>query len=121
MADAIRKLGGTAEVFKADVRDEAQVKAMVASVEQKLGPVNILVCNATGPQPFVRLEELTWEHCLDQLEFFVKSPILLAKAVVPGMKAEEIGPDHPDRLGGLRDGSPPVLELRPGQGSPASA
>ncbi len=91
VADAISKDGGEAEVFKADVRDEAQIKAMVAGVEKQLGPVDILVCNATGPQPFVRLEDLTWQHCLDQLEFFVKSPILLARAVLPGMKARKSG------------------------------
>ena len=91
VADAIRKDGGEAEVFKADVRDEAQIKAMVAGVEKRFGPVDILVCNATGPQPFVRLEDLTWQHCLDQLEFFVKSPILLTKAVLPGMKARKSG------------------------------
>lgn len=91
VADAIRGDGGRAEVFKADVRDEGQVKAMVEGVGTKLGPVEILVCNATGPQPFLKLEELTWQACLDQLDFFVKSPILLAKAVVPGMKARRSG------------------------------
>jgi NAD(P)-dependent dehydrogenase (short-subunit alcohol dehydrogenase family) len=91
VADAIRRDGGEAEVFKADVRDEAEVKAMVAAIGAKFGPVDILVCNATGPQPFVKLEELTWQSCLDQLEFFVKSPILLAQAVVPGMKARRSG------------------------------
>ncbi len=91
VADAIRDQGGEAEVFKADVRDEEQVRAMVAAVQGRFGPVEILVCNATGPQPFVRLEDLTWRHCLDQLEFFVKSPLLLAQAVVPGMKARKGG------------------------------
>jgi 3-oxoacyl-[acyl-carrier protein] reductase len=64
---------------------------MVAEIQAKFGPVDILVCNATGPQPFVALEELTWQDCLDQLEFFVKSPVLLAKAVVPEMKARRRG------------------------------
>ena len=91
VADAIRAEGGEAEVFKADVRDEVQVGTMVAAIGAKFGPVDILVCNATGPQPFVKLEDLTWQACLDQLEFFVKSPILLAKAVVPGMKARRFG------------------------------
>jgi len=91
VADAIRDEGGDAEVFRADVRDEAQIREMVLAIEGRFGPVDILVCNATGPQPFVRLEDLTWQHCLDQLEFFVKSPVLLAKAVVPGMKARRSG------------------------------
>ena len=91
VADSIRAAGGEAEVFRADVRDEQQVSSMVAAIGSTFGPVDILVCNATGPQPFVKLEDLTWRNCLDQLEFFVKSPILLAQAVVPGMKARRSG------------------------------
>jgi 3-oxoacyl-[acyl-carrier protein] reductase len=91
VADEIRSSGGLAEVLKADVRDEAQIEAMLGEIRAKFGPVDILVCNATGPQPFVKLEDLTWKACLDQLEFFVKSPVLLAKAVVPGMKARRFG------------------------------
>ena len=91
VADAIRLDGGQAEVFKADVRDEGEIAGMIRAIGAKFGPVDILVCNATGPQPFIKLEELTWQACLDQLEFFVKSPMLLAKAVVPGMKARRSG------------------------------
>ena len=47
--------------------------------------------NATGPQPFLTIEELTWRACLDQLEFFVKSPMLLMKAVVGSMKERRYG------------------------------
>jgi len=91
VADAIRAGGGDAEVFVADVRDEIAVGDLVGAVADRFGPIDILVCNATGPQPFRALEELTWRDCLDQLEFFVKSPLLLAKAVLPGMKARRSG------------------------------
>ncbi len=64
---------------------------MVAQVSKTFGPIDILVVNATGPQPFIKLEELTWRACLDQLEFFVKSPVLLAKAVLPSMKQRRSG------------------------------
>jgi 3-oxoacyl-[acyl-carrier protein] reductase len=87
----IRSAGGRAEGFRADVRDEQQVAEMVAAVEKALGRIDILVVNATGPQPFIPLEELTWRACLDQLEFFVKSPLLLAKAVLGNMKARRWG------------------------------
>jgi 3-oxoacyl-[acyl-carrier protein] reductase len=91
VVEAVRAAGGRAEAFQADVRDEGQVARMVADVQGRLGPVDVLVCNATGPQPFVKLEELTWQACLDQLEFFVKSPVLLAKATVGGMKERRFG------------------------------
>jgi 3-oxoacyl-[acyl-carrier protein] reductase len=73
------------------VRDEAAVAGMVAAIEKQLGPIDILVANATGPQPFIALEDLTWRDCLDMLEFFVKSPVILAKAVVGGMKERRRG------------------------------
>jgi NAD(P)-dependent dehydrogenase (short-subunit alcohol dehydrogenase family) len=91
VAESIRLEGGEALIFPADVRDEDQIKEMLKHIEGLFGPVDILVCNATGPQPFRTIEELTWQDCLDQLEFFVKSPILLAQAVVPGMKARRTG------------------------------
>jgi 3-oxoacyl-[acyl-carrier protein] reductase len=91
LCDEISLIGGKAKTFRADVRDESAVRAMVASIEQALGPVDIVVCNATGPQPFVALEDLTWQAFLDQLEFFVKSPMLIAQAVVPGMKQRRRG------------------------------
>jgi 3-oxoacyl-[acyl-carrier protein] reductase len=49
------------------------------------------VVNATGPQPFLSIEEQTWGSYLDQLEFFVKSPLLLLKQVLPGMKERGFG------------------------------
>jgi len=89
--EEIRRTGGTAALFQADVREESAVAEMVAEVTKQLGPIDILVINATGPQPFIRLDALTWRHCLDQLEFFVKSPVLLATAVLPSMKQRRAG------------------------------
>jgi 3-oxoacyl-[acyl-carrier protein] reductase len=49
------------------------------------------VMNATGPQPEAPLDEVGWEEHLAQLEFFVKSPVLLGRAVLPGMRARRYG------------------------------
>src|SRR5207248_3016811 len=87
----IAKAGGVAAAFRADVRDEQAVAALVDQVQAQFGLIDILVINATGPQPFLRVEDLTWRACLDQLEFFVKSPVLLTKAVVPQMKQRHYG------------------------------
>lgn len=91
VASEIRAKGGHAIPVRADVRDEKQVREMVGEVETKFGPIDILVINATGPQPFVKLEELTWRTCLDQLEFFVKSPVVLTQAVLGKMKERKRG------------------------------
>ncbi len=100
---SIREAGGVAEAFGADVVDEADVTALVAEVERRLGPVRAVVANATGPQPETGLAELTWRAHLDQLEFFVKSPTLLVQATLPGMRVNGggrvilIGSDIVDR------------------------
>jgi 3-oxoacyl-[acyl-carrier protein] reductase len=91
VVDGIRKAGGKAEAFRADVRDEQDIRRMVGEIEKLFGPVDILVPNATGPQPFIKIEELTWRTCLDQLDFFVKSPLLLTQAVIGPMKKKRYG------------------------------
>jgi 3-oxoacyl-[acyl-carrier protein] reductase len=85
VADAIRGDGGTAEAFIADVTDEGQAGGLVAAIGARLGPVGVLVLNATGPQPTAPLGEVAWPDHVAQLEFFVKSPVLLGRAVLPGM------------------------------------
>jgi NAD(P)-dependent dehydrogenase (short-subunit alcohol dehydrogenase family) len=84
--------GGAAAAFQADITDEDAVRGLVADVSATFGPVQVLVPNATGPQPMIDAVDVTWQDHLNQLHFFVKSPTLLMQAVVPGMR----------RLGGGR-------------------
>ena len=88
---AIRDDGGVADAFTADVTDERQVADLVAAVTGTLGPIDVLVLNATGPQPEAPLTDVPWEDHLAQLDFFVKSPVLLGRAVIPGMQASGFG------------------------------
>src|ERR1700758_2045801 len=48
---SIRDEGGVAEAFMADVTDEQQVAELVVMITGRLGPIDVLVLNATGPQP----------------------------------------------------------------------
>ncbi|MGI3779539.1 MAG: SDR family oxidoreductase [Janthinobacterium lividum] len=82
----IRAGGGHAVALGGDVTDEAEVRRMVASATEQLGPVTALVANATGPQPGAAVADLTWRAYLDQLEFFVLSPTLLVQAALPAMR-----------------------------------
>ncbi|GAA1629332.1 SDR family oxidoreductase [Actinoplanes couchii] len=99
----IRAAGGTAAAFRADATDETQINTMIAAVRSELGPVGVLVPNATGPQPVRQALDLSWQDHLDQLLFFVKSPTLLMQAVVPDMRGLgggriiHIGSDLPER------------------------
>ena len=94
-ADAARnelhEAGITAELFQADVTNEAAVDQMVTAIEGSLGPVDIVVLNATPAQPLNPIEEYDWAFYEQMLDFFVKSPYLLARRVLPGMKARRHG------------------------------
>ncbi len=91
VARTIRDDGGTAGGFCADVTDEDQVAGLVAAITAALGPVDVLVLNATGPQPEAPVTEVAWADHAAQLDFFVKSPVLLGRAVLPGMQARRYG------------------------------
>ena len=91
VASSIGADSGTAGAFAADVTDERDVTRLVAAISRSLGVVEVLVLNATGPQPEALLSEVAWEDHLAQLDFFVKSPVLLGRAVLPGMRARRSG------------------------------
>ncbi|MEL6907378.1 MAG: SDR family oxidoreductase, partial [Planctomycetota bacterium] len=87
----LREEGVTAELFRASAVDPEAVEELVADVDERLGPIDVLVLNATPDQPIRPIEEYDWEFHQSMLEFFVKSPFLLTRAVLPGMKARRYG------------------------------
>jgi 3-oxoacyl-[acyl-carrier protein] reductase len=91
VASTIRDTGGTAEAFGADITDQQQVAELVAAITGRFGPVDVLVLNATGPQPEASVTDVAWADHLAQLDFFVKSPVLLGGAVLPAMMARHYG------------------------------
>jgi 3-oxoacyl-[acyl-carrier protein] reductase len=78
-------------LVRGDVTDEAEVGRMVDEISSKLGPVDILVFNATPPQPQKPIEEYDWAFYQQMLDFFIKSPFLLTRACLPHMKAQKWG------------------------------
>jgi 3-oxoacyl-[acyl-carrier protein] reductase len=83
---AIREAGGTAAAFPADVTDADAVDGLVAAVADALGPIDVLVLNATGPQLPAWIADAGWDRHADMLGFFVRSPVLLGRAVLAGMR-----------------------------------
>lgn len=79
------------ELFKASVVDESEVQRLVAEVEAAMGPIDILVVNATPDQPHMPIEEYDWAFHQSMLDFFIRSPFLLTRAILPGMKARRWG------------------------------
>ncbi len=86
-----RAEGLEGDMFRADVADESEVATLVKAVEKSLGAVDILVLNATPEQPQKPIEEYDWAFHQEMLDFFVKSPFLLTRAVLPSMKRRRYG------------------------------
>jgi len=87
----IRAEGIDAALIRGDVTHESDVPRMVAEIGEQLGPVDILVLNATCAQPQKPIEEYDWAFCQSMLDFFVKSPFLMTRACLPHMKAQRWG------------------------------
>jgi 3-oxoacyl-[acyl-carrier protein] reductase len=83
--------GYEGEMFRGNVIDEADVNRMCGEIADKLGPIDILVPNATPDQPQKPIEEYDWEFYKSMLDFFIKSPYLLTRACLPHMKQQKWG------------------------------
>lgn len=66
LADSIRSTGGQAMAVTMDVTDENSVAEALQAVQEKLGPVSILINNAgmAESRTFRKLEEETWHRTL---------------------------------------------------------
>ncbi|QDV07068.1 3-oxoacyl-[acyl-carrier-protein] reductase FabG [Planctomycetes bacterium Poly30] len=89
--ETFRKNGGEGALFRGDVTDEADVPRLIEEIKKTLGPVDVVVCNATPDQPQKPIEQYDWAFHQQMIDFFVKSPFLLARAVLPHMKKQRWG------------------------------
>jgi NAD(P)-dependent dehydrogenase (short-subunit alcohol dehydrogenase family) len=83
--------GGRALACPADVTDRAAVETAVAGVEQRLGPIDLLVNNAgvSGPVgPLADSDPDEWWRCI---EVNLRGSLLCGRAVLPGMLARRRG------------------------------
>ena len=78
-------------LYRANVIDAADVKSMCAQIAAELGPIDIVIPNATPAQPLKPIEQYDWEFYQSMYDFFVKSPYLLAREVLPHMKKQKWG------------------------------
>lgn len=87
----LEEKGAKAAAFVADVSQPDQVPGLVRSVEQKLGPIDLLVNNAAlaGPAgPTWESDPEAWWRCQ---EVNLRGPFLCCHAVLPGMIARKKG------------------------------
>jgi 3-oxoacyl-[acyl-carrier protein] reductase len=88
----IEASGGRALAMVADLTCYEQIVAMRDSIEQQLGPVDLLVANAGGstvpPGPLEDIAEADWRESVDTN---LTATFLTAKAFLPGMKLRRHG------------------------------
>jgi len=87
----IKAAGGNARAYKADIRNENEIRQLLDEIAVSVGPVEILVNNATGPQPEKPVDQYEWRDFQDQIDFFVKSPFFLMKYLAGPMKERRWG------------------------------
>jgi len=78
-------------LVRADATDEKHVVKMCHAVANKLAPIDIVVVNATPAQPQKPFELYDCAFHQQMLDFFVKSPYLLTRSVLPAMKERRFG------------------------------
>jgi NAD(P)-dependent dehydrogenase (short-subunit alcohol dehydrogenase family) len=89
-AEGIRKIGGTAEAFTADVSDSRQVNQFVERCVELYGQINVLVNNAGVNLPGV-LHEVSDAVIEQTLNVNVKGSIYGCRAAIPHMLKQGSG------------------------------
>jgi NAD(P)-dependent dehydrogenase (short-subunit alcohol dehydrogenase family) len=87
----IRASGGTAMAVQADVADEAQVLAMFARVDAKLGPLSGLVNNAGVVDVSARVDEMDMARWRRMFDINVLGSMLCAREAVRRMSTRHGG------------------------------
>jgi len=90
VAEETRKLGAQAEVFQADITDEAQVRKLERDVPGKLGPVDILINNA-GTVVRSLCVDFTLGDWNTVINTNLTSAFLMCRSFVPQMKGRGYG------------------------------
>jgi 3-oxoacyl-[acyl-carrier protein] reductase len=89
--DEFRSAGGEGILVRADVTSPEGVDTLYRETEAKLGSPDILVPNATCPQPLKPIEQYDWDFYQRMVDFFIKSPFLLTKRGLAPMKKKKWG------------------------------
>jgi 3-oxoacyl-[acyl-carrier protein] reductase len=87
VVDEIRKGDRRAVAVQADMRDPAQVAAMVEAVQRDLGAIDTLVVNASISFPIRPFVDYAWTDFQAKLDGELGAAFHCCKAVVPGMIA----------------------------------
>lgn len=90
IAAGIREAGGQALIFGADLGDADAPEQLVNEVEDKMGPLDILVANAGLSRPG-SYETIDAQAFDETIAVNLRAPYLLARRVLPGMCERRFG------------------------------
>ena len=87
VAAQIREAGGEAVVIPCNISRRNEVEALIRGAEEKLGPIDVLVCNAAVNPYYGPLGDITDEAFDKIMGANVKSNLWLCSLAIPGMAA----------------------------------
>jgi 3-oxoacyl-[acyl-carrier protein] reductase len=87
----LRAAGVNGVLVRCDATTAEGVDRLFREAEDRLGAPDIVVANATCDQPHKDIEDYDWDFYQSMLDFFVKSPFLLARRALPAMKRKRWG------------------------------
>jgi len=88
----IERLGGRAMQVVADLTKFAEIELLRQQVEDRFGPVDVLVANAGGnPSPPAPLESMTEDTWRATVDGNLTATFLTIKSFLPGMKSRSAG------------------------------
>ena len=96
-ADLSRKLGDSAQAFKADIRDENEISNMCKEINSHFSSYpDILINNAMTNYVFngelrKKAEDISWKEIQDHLDVTIKGSLNLIQALTPKMKNKKFG------------------------------
>lgn len=91
VVNQICSIEGRAIVARFDVTDREQVIRGIADISERLGSIDLVVNNATGPQPILPLHLQTWDHYLEQMNFFVAAPLFILQELLADWRTRKSG------------------------------
>ena len=95
--DLSRRLGDSAQAFKADIRDENEILNMYKEINSHFSSYpDILVNNAMANYVFngdlrKKAEDISWKEIQDHLDVTIKGSLNLIQALTPKMKDKKFG------------------------------
>jgi NAD(P)-dependent dehydrogenase (short-subunit alcohol dehydrogenase family) len=96
-ASLIQSMGSEAITVQADLEDPAQVATLASSVNEQLGPIEILV-NSASIFDKIELADIDTENWDRHFAINVRAPFLLAQAM-----QSQLGSDSPGKIINLND------------------